>query len=126
VSEISIEVRGLEETARRMEQAVTDLQGTPIVGAMRESTLLVERYAKLAAPVDTGRLRASITPVVVSSAGEVKGIVGSNVVYAPYQELGTKKMKAHPYLRPAFERARQQIIGFFESAIAAITRRANG
>lgn len=90
MSEISIEVRGLEETARRMEQAVTDLQGTPIVGAMRESTLLVERYAKIGAPVDTGRLRASITPVVVSMAGEVKGIVGSNVAYACIYDAHTR------------------------------------
>ena len=126
MSEIEIEVRNLEKVQRAMEQAVADLQGPPIVGAMRESTLLVERYAKINAPWDTGRLRASITPQVVSMAGEVRGIVGSNVVYAPYQELGTVKMRAHPYLRPAFERARQQIIGFFERAIAEITRRANG
>jgi phage gpG-like protein len=57
---------------------------------MREATLLVVNEAKQRAPVDTGRLRASITPEVRREDGGVVGIVGSNVVYAPYMELGTR------------------------------------
>ncbi|KPJ77284.1 MAG: hypothetical protein AMJ81_00035 [Phycisphaerae bacterium SM23_33] len=55
---------------------------------MRDATLLVERHAKINAPVDTGRLRASITPEVRQQSNTVQGVVGSNVVYAPFQELG--------------------------------------
>jgi len=45
--------------------------------------------AKRKAPVNTGRLRASITPAVEVENQTIRGIVGSNVSYAPYMELGT-------------------------------------
>ena len=35
--------------------------------------------------------------------------VGTNVQYAPYQELGTIKMDARPFLRPAFENNETEI-----------------
>ena len=41
--------------------------------------------------------------------GEVTVYVGTNVQYAPYQELGTEKMDARPFLRPAFEDFRDEI-----------------
>lgn len=50
------------------------------------SAYLVENKAKQGCPVDTGRLRASITHRFVAD-DEV--IVGTNVVYAPYVEFGT-------------------------------------
>lgn len=89
-AKISAEIAGMKETQRRMEQIVKDLRGTPMINAMRDATLLVIRDAKINAPVDTGRLRASITPEVSADAEEVRGVVGSNVTYAPFVELGTK------------------------------------
>lgn len=82
----------------------------------------VESYAKGLVPVDTGRLRNSITHTV---EGDI-AIIGSNTVYASYVELGTGPnytpppewmennaeggrglghgfVKARPYLRPAVE-----------------------
>jgi HK97 gp10 family phage protein len=140
MSDITVEIQGLKETQAKMEQMVSDLQGPPLVNAMRDCTLLVLRDAKIMAPVDTGRLRASITPQVVSSGNVVQGIVGSNVKYAPFVEKGTrphwppfralagwarrhgmneaqvwfaigiKGTKAHPYLQPAFEKNEQKIV----------------
>jgi len=90
MSDIQVEIEGLEELQREMERIVRDLGGEPMVKGMRRATLLVQRDAKLNAPVDTGRLRASITPEVRPHGKTVQGVVGSNVHYAPYQELGTK------------------------------------
>lgn len=59
-----------------------------------------ESYAKMAAPVDTGNLRNSITH---QQDDENTEIIGTNVKYAPYVELGTYKMTARPFLRPAAE-----------------------
>ena len=84
------EIKGLKEVQRNMTQAVRDLRGTPIENAMRDSTLYVTRDARINAPVDSGRLRASITPEVRSQGETVEGVVGSNVTYAPYVELGTR------------------------------------
>lgn len=56
--------------------------------------------------VRTGRLRASITwrPGLDDVSPYVD--IGSDVIYAPYVELGTSRMAARPYLRPALEAAR--------------------
>lgn len=78
------------ETQRSLEKAAQNLHGTPVVEAFRDATLIIQRDAKINTPVDTGRLRASITPEVTVHGTEVLGIVGSNVVYAPYVELGTR------------------------------------
>lgn len=61
--------------------------------------LTAESYAKQECPVDTGRLRNSITNAV--RTGEKAVYIGSNVEYAAYVELGTSLMKARPYLKPA-------------------------
>lgn len=87
---IEVEVKGLEELQKKKEQMVKDLHGTPMLAAMRNATMLVTRDAKVLAPVDTGRLRASITPdVQLEDKTDVVGVVGSNLTYAPYMELGT-------------------------------------
>lgn len=90
MTEIDVEIRGLKEVQARMEQVVRDLRGEPYLNGMRRATLIVQRDAKINAPVDTGRLRASITPEVRTRGKTVRGVVGSNVQYAPFVELGTR------------------------------------
>lgn len=63
--------------------------------------IVVERYAKELCPVDTGNLRRSITHDVETHDDVIIGQVGTPVHYGPYVELGTRKMAARPYLRPA-------------------------
>ena len=58
-----------------------------------------EGYAFDICPVDTGRLQNSITHVV--APGEKAVYVGTNVEYAPYVELGTRRQDPQPYLKPA-------------------------
>ena len=59
-----------------------------------------EAYAKLKAPVDTGRLRNSITHEQEDKETE---ILGTAVEYAPYQEFGTRRTPAHPFFKPAVQ-----------------------
>lgn len=80
-----------EQWARMFNQALTE--------GLEEVGLTAEGYAKKKCPVDTGRLRNSITHVV--RASEKADYIGTNVSYAPYVCLGTRHMKAQPYLRPA-------------------------
>lgn len=56
--------------------------------------------------VRTGRLRSSISTTIGSDSISVYSDVGSNVEYAGYVELGTRYMRARPYLRPALEAGR--------------------
>jgi phage gpG-like protein len=96
---VSVEVRGLEETKRKLEQVAEDIHGKPMVDAMKKSTAIVTRDAKknLSKPtigvkfatVNSGQLRNSITPEVYTQNRVLKGVVGSNLKHAPFMELGT-------------------------------------
>lgn len=73
----------------------------PIGKEILRRTIRVEGAAKRLCPVDTGRLRSSITHELAKDAQGIVGTVGTNVEYAAYVELGTSRMSAKPYLRPA-------------------------
>lgn len=105
-----------------------------------------ESAAKKLCPVDTGLLRNSITyalagqtvaePYYKSNSGETSGhytdqapadkgalrhvYVGSNVEYAPYQELGTARMRAQPFLRPAIEQNKEYFRDILESELKKV------
>lgn len=65
--------------------------------ALEAVGLQAEGHAKKKCPVDTGRLRNSIT----HTTDEEAAYIGTNVEYAGYVEYGTSRMKAQPYIRPA-------------------------
>lgn len=67
--------------------------------ALEQCGMLCETYAKKACPVDTGRLRGSYVHEL--HAPEKYVAVGTNVVYGKFVEMGTRRMKAQPHLRPA-------------------------
>lgn len=75
----------------------------PVNKAVAKAARNIERSAKRYCPVDTGRLRSSITSVIGQQDGEFVGVVGSNVKYAPHVEFGTYKMGAQSFLRRALD-----------------------
>ncbi len=88
VSFVSHKDEILEELKRKTAEALE------VCGSIAES------HAKELCPVDTGRLRNSITH---AQTGEQEESIGSNVEYAPYVELGTNRTLAQPFLGPAVE-----------------------
>ena len=97
---------------------VVEEYNTAIEQAMKEAVLIVEADAKRKAPVDTGRLRGSITNEVRKIAGAVlEGRVGTNVDYAKYVELGTSRQDPQPYLRPALRNNFNDIVSIIQEAI---------
>jgi len=85
----AVTVRGLDGAVRALREAGERIQAL-VPQAMRRAAGIVEREAKRLSPMDTGRLMSSITSETRGIGMEVVGIVGSNVEYAPYVELGTK------------------------------------
>lgn len=69
--------------------------------ALEEIGQVAEGYAKKKCPVDTGRLRNSITHAIEDGDSGGRAVIGTNVDYAAYVELGTSRQKAQPYLKPA-------------------------
>lgn len=88
MSTIDIKIEGIEELRAALERA-PDEANRMLSQAMQRSTYRVQAEAQKRAPVDTGRLRASITTSVETTAEGIEGRVGTAVFYAPAQEYGT-------------------------------------
>jgi len=85
---------------RKLKKVLKGERG-PVAAQVLKQCLRIETRAKIMCPVDTGRLRASITSGLVDDKDAIVGVVGTNVKYAPYLELGTIRMSARPFLVPA-------------------------
>lgn len=84
----SVEIHGLKELEGKIGRA-PEIVRDELVGAMGKSVLLVERGAKVKAPVNIGQLRSSISGQVKQPLGdEVIGVIGSELEYAPAMEKG--------------------------------------
>lgn len=83
----------MENNAKAIEEAMD----RAIATALEEIGLTAERYAKRETPVDTGRLRNSITHII----GTDSVYIGTNVEYAPYIEMGVHGRQGVNMLRNA-------------------------
>jgi HK97 gp10 family phage protein len=77
---------------------------------VRKTAKDVEARAKTRAPVDTGALKNSIQ---ARPRDELTSEVVVGQEYGLYQEFGTVKMAARPFLRPAVE----EVAPAFEAAV---------
>lgn len=84
----SIRVTNAEEMQRKAR--ASSIMAEPIRTALKKSAYVVDGQAKRNAPVDTGRLRASITNAVDASAVPRFATVGTNVMYARAVHDGRK------------------------------------
>ena len=133
----TIKFEGLDEILESLDSAVSVEK---VNAALTTACLLVERSAKQKAPKGDGGLRNSIRHKV--SNGE--GIVYTNKEYAPYVEFGTglfaefwgrkdvpwvyhdlktdefvttSGMKPHPFMRPAIDENREEILRILREGI---------
>ena len=98
-------------------QAVLDALTTNLVKGLQMCGLVGEAHAKALCPVDTGRLRNSISHAHDISKKEAQ--IGTNVEYAPYVELGTRKPKREPkyFLKHAAEDHTDEYKSILENAL---------
>ena len=105
MSKITVAIIGGDQLKALLERKQKEVDAE-LKKAVTSSCLLVEKDAKKLCPVDTGRLRSSITHEVLEvTKSNFGGRVGTNVEYAPYIEFGTKRnRKATPFLYFAMQR----------------------
>lgn len=98
-----------------------DALNTAILRALEAVGIDIKKIASENAPYDTGRLSGSISHAV--NNGEKAVYIGTNVEYAPYQELGVHSTGykgangGRGYLRPAVTDNRQRIEDIFRAAL---------
>jgi len=97
-------VRGISTVVRNLERMSKDIE-TGARKARLRAAMEIEREAVAEVPVDTGRLKGSISTREVGDIMQVGSGVkaGSEVEYAHKVEFGGPHQAAHPFLTPAVE-----------------------
>ena len=91
-------------------EQVTSAMKSAVEAALEEIGIVAEGAAKRLCPVDTGRLRNSITHALM---GDDSVAIGTNVEYAIYVHEGTSRHKGVPFLTQAAQNNK----GRFESIL---------
>ena len=130
-----------KKVMKALDKLPTAIQEKVVVGATRSATKVVANEAKRLAPVDTGRLKLSISVAkakkkdtkenhvkfyavpktklrkTISATVNGKKAKLKTVDYsyhAHFLEFGTSKMSAKPFLRPAVENTLQESVKAFQ------------
>lgn len=102
-------IEGGRELADKFQKIGRDIENE-IEQALLIGALRVERDAKINAPVDTGRLRNSVSSRLIDTDTGPVAEVGTNVTYAAAVEYGTSKAVAKPFLFPAYNNNKSKIL----------------
>ena len=138
---MDIRLEGIDEVLEAFDKMADEGE---LKQALGKACALVERDAKKNAPKGTGELRRSITSEIQNSGDEIRGVVYTPLEYAPYVEFGTglfaesggrkdvpwcyqddegewhstSGMKPQPYMRPALNDNREQILRILKGVIS--------
>ena len=116
--DITIKIENIDKI-REAFARYPEIVGPFLRDASMKSAFAVEGQAKLLAPVDTGRLRATIgTSLGIANRG-ITAIVSTNVFYAIYVHEGTRFMKGRPFMYQAAQRKSIDIQEIYKNQIAA-------
>lgn len=141
-----IEERAKRKIKNLLEQLPKEMEKKGMQTALMKGGRLVRDFAKLYAPVDQGDLKKAIklrskrfrsgpgVQIVVTDQTlkkqKAKGksrrrrksqrafVFGGKTFYGAFVELGTKKMKAQPFLRPALNSNREVILKVIGNSLA--------
>lgn len=137
---LDIRMEGMDDVLDRIEDLA---DAVALQRALGRACALVERDAKRNAPKGNGELRRSITSKVENRGDELVGVVYTPLEYAPYVEYGTglfaeeggrkdvpwcyqddegewhttSGMRPQPYMRPALNQNREQIIRILKEGV---------
>ena len=92
---IRLDMTELEDLMKNLDPRARDI--------VRKVAFRAQGHMKMLAAVDTGAMRNSIDTEFLNDGFTAH--VGPHVEYAIYQEFGTHKMAAHPFVVPGLEKA---------------------
>lgn len=98
-----VKLTGVEELQAHLLDLAKKVDKQVSQEALKDSGAYLMRQAKANAPVDTGELRRGIKGSFKGQSYEVV----STKAYSGYVEYGTRFMSAQPFMKPAFEDAKE-------------------
>ena len=120
---INVEIKGLDRLRKRWKNI--DKESKKIIQkALLKSGYLVERNAKKEAPVDSGRLRSSISlnDSLLTRANPMV-TVAPNVKYAIYVHDGHRSYKGNPFMERSYKESKNKINAIFKKAMDQIVKK---
>lgn len=103
---MNLAVFGASEIQRQLTTGLAQMSNR-IDREIQYAGIACQKYAKQLCPVDTGRLRSSIQYV---NTGFQQCIVDTDVYYGIFVELGTSRQAPQPFMQPAYEDAKAELI----------------
>lgn len=113
---ITMTVRGGEQLRRNLNRLAGAERRRAQQDGLEAGARVVETYAKLLVPVDTGFLRNSIQ---VDEVTPVEAYIAPHTDYAEFVEFGTERQAAQPYMRPALDEHEGEIVQAVRDTVAA-------
>lgn len=121
----SITIEGHEELSSKLIQLEPKMSRKILRNAFKEVGAVIEAAAKANAPNgSTGNLKSSIVAKVsvtkskvAVTIGSVAGFYKGDKFYLAFNELGTRHQPAKPFLRPALETRKAEVISMVTDAI---------
>jgi HK97 gp10 family phage protein len=100
-----VELKGLEQLQRASEK----LKGVAVFqlnSAAQSCAVLAQELA----PVDTGFMRDHISQTEEASESSLRSATESEADYSEFVEYGTLDQEAQPFMTPAYESAKKQLL----------------
>ena len=139
---VSIEVEGLEQLRLALRTLPEKVQSKILGAATAKAALPIRNAARAASPMKTGRLRrnirstrgkrngseasafVSVRKLNAKAVAKFKRTTGKKATANPndafywrHHEFGTAKMRARPFLRPAFEQQKFAAVQVLKEAL---------
>jgi len=113
----NVQIEGIDKIIAKLE----NLKNVDTIPVAMAGAYKILSGAQQRAPVKTGYLRQSGFVEEVEDGAEI----GFSAEYAWYQEFGTSKMPAQPYLRPTLDEDADEIIKVMQDKINKQIEEAN-
>jgi len=126
---MTVIVENLPALQRDFADLTAKMQRQVLRAALQKSARLVARSAKQKVPRRTGALQKAIGTRTSVRSATAESTIGFNrkAFYGRFIELGTSKMAAKPFLRPALDENQRQIVDtFIESINEGVEKRSRG
>lgn len=128
----TMEVSGLRELADKLRDMGPDLARNALRAGVGQAARIIRDQAKATNPDDTGATdRALYAKLIKEKSGDhqatyyvgVRSRGKKSAWYWRLVEFGTAKMRARPFLRPAFESKKNEAVEIIAKRIAARIKR---
>lgn len=118
MSEIKVTITGLKALEQKLRDEPKNVAKRTLRRAAKDASEIWENAISERAPAMTGFLRSQITMSSKAKGGDegsLQVIVGPSkkAYYGIFQEFGTRFQKANPFMRPAFESTKDEVLNTF-------------